>query len=397
MCKKLGFNLKTLFFLIFLLSSTLSANELCQKKLIKSLFFADGEKRSWLVDDKQAVLFSEKVPYRLDIIRSVPQFGIYFIRHGLSIGKDKDGEALRIRRIRNNIRFVIDDIGYYEGRRIQKQIASRPALFSKSVPANSLVFSGCCVMDGISLGNQKYVSAQFIQRAMKHDENFLSDIGARFVKEDQSIYVYRVNPFFTDNPFLEGDRLVFLNGKEYTDLETLQLDIMFVKNGTTMKATIERNGEVFDVSVTAMAFLGGGVLSDTFLESLGIWFDDKLNIIHLKMTSPFLKRGVKKYSKLVAIDDREVETMEDVQDYFSSLKEDMPNYFIFYFVEGERQMTAFMKVNKHLFTSKNKGDDIDLSKFIGKQPKKFFIEERREERDIFSNFDVLKIRKYLGD
>jgi hypothetical protein len=393
--QKIGCILKTLFLLTFIISSFLSANTLCQNKLFKSLYLADGEKRTWVIDDEQAVLFSTKVPYKLDIIRSVPQFGVYFVSHGLKLGKDS--LPLKIRQVRNNIRFAMDDKNYYAGRMIQKQIASIPALFSQEVPPNSLVFSGCCVMTGISLGGNKYVSAQFVERASKNDQKYLSDIGARFVKDGDDIFVYRVNPFFTDNPFEEGDRLIFLNGEKYTDLEKLQLDIMFSANNADMKITIERNGEVLDVQTKSMPYYGGGVLGDTFLESLGIWFDDKLNILHLKMISPFLKRGVKKNSRLVAIDNQKVETMEDVQDYFSSLKSDMPNYFIFYFVEGKRQMSAYMKVNKELFSSDAKVDNVDLSKFIGKQPKKFFIEERREARDIFSNFDGLKIRKYLGD
>ncbi|EJF07736.1 hypothetical protein ThvES_00002120 [Thiovulum sp. ES] len=387
--------MKPLFLLTFIISSFLSANTLCQNKLFKSLYLADGEKRTWVIDDEQAVLFSTKVPYKLEIIRSVPQFGVYFVSHGLKLGKDS--LPLKIRQVRNNIRFVMDDKNYYAGRMIQKQIASIPALFSQEVSPNSLVFSGCCVMTGISLGGNKYVSAQFVERASKNDQKYLSDIGARFVKDGNDIYIYRVNPFFTDNPFEEGDRLIFLNGEKYADLEKLQLDIMFSENYADMKMTIERNGEVLDVQTKSMPYYGGGVLGDTFLESLGIWFDDKLNILHLKMISPFLKRGVKKNSRLVAIDNQKVETMEDVQDYFSSLKSDMPNYFIFYFVEGERQMSAYMKVNKELFSSDAKVDNVDLSKFIGKQPKKFFIEERREARDIFSNFDGLKIRKYLGD
>jgi hypothetical protein len=393
--QKIGYILKPLFLLTFLITYFLSANTLCQNKLFKSLYLADGEKRTWVIDDEQAVLFSTKVPYKLDIIRSVPQFGVYFVSHDLKLGKDS--LPLKIRQVRNNIRFGMDDKNYYTGRMIQKQIASIPALFSQEVPPNSLIFSGCCVMTGVSLGGNKYVSAQFIERASKNDQKYLSDIGARFVKDGDDIYVYRVNPFFTDNPFEEGDRLIFLNGEKYTDLEKLQLDIMFSENYADMKMTIERDGEVLDVETKSMPYYGGGVLGDTFLESLGIWFDDKLNILHLKMISPFLKRGVKKNSRLVAIDNQKVETMEDVQDYFSSLKSNMPSYFIFYFVEGERQMSAYMKVNKELFSSDAKVDNVDLSKFIGKQPKKFFIEERREARDIFSNFDGLKIRKYLGD
>jgi hypothetical protein len=387
--------LKTIFLFLFVINSFLSANILCQNKLLKSLFLAQGENVSWIIDDKQAVMFSKTVPYKLDIIRSVPQFGVYFISHDLKFNKNV--APLKIRHVRNNIRFAMDEKRYYTGRMVQKQIASIPALFSQEVPSNSLLFSGCCVMTGVSLGENKYVSAQFIERASKNNQKYLSDMGARFVKDGDEIYFYRVNPFFTDNPFEEGDRLIFLNGEKYRDLEKLELDIMFSENGKEMKATIERDGEILHVSTKTMPYYGGGVLGDTFLEPLGIWFDDKLNILHLKMISPFLKRGVKKNSRLVAIDKQKVETMEDVQDYFSSLKSDMPNHFIFYFVEGERQMSAYMRVNKQLFSSKSKGNNLDLSQFIGKQPKKFFIEERREARDIFSNFDGLKIRRYLGD
>jgi hypothetical protein len=338
--------------LLILFPLFLFSNVLCQSRILKSLHFLDSGKPSWILDNKYSVIYSEDIPEDLNYSKRNPTLGLYFYEHNLPIG----GSVLpmKIRNIRNNFRFAMNGKEYIKGSLKQAQVGLEFARFTSEIPENWVVSSGCCVMAGLSVGGDRYLESEFIQRILEMDSDHFSNIGARFVEVDGGIYVYRVNPFFTDNPFLEGDKILKVDGEKPKSFHHFLMDTLLSPKDRIMFIEIEREGSVIEVVVESETLKGGGILSDTFMENLGVWFDKDLYVENIHKDSIFSKKGLKNRFHLMKINDIVVETPADVQDLLSQSKTNMPKHFQFIFKHGDRDISIYLRtVDKYEGGSNN--------------------------------------------
>jgi hypothetical protein len=203
------------------------------------------------------------------------------------------------KKTRSPLRFAIDDENYIPGKIRKKQIGLNFAEFSETVADNLMIISGCCVTAGLSIGGNKYIEADYLKHFIRSDDKYLSDIGARFKEVDGKIIVDEVNPFFTENPFLEGDEILYFNENPVLNFVNFMKEILFIGKDTKVNIEILRKNELFEFEVQTDILRGGGFLSDTFLENIGVWFDKNLNVTNIHSESAFAKKQLKNHYHLV--------------------------------------------------------------------------------------------------
>ncbi len=66
--------------------------------------------------------------------------------------------------------------------------------------------------------------------------------------------------------------------------------------------------------------MGGGYLSDSFLEKQGIFFDKEMKIVKITKKSFAEESGLKVGDKLIQIDHKMIKSQSDIKEYLSKLK-----------------------------------------------------------------------------
>lgn len=191
---------------------------------------------------------------------------------------------------------------------------------SSKVEPNSMITCLCYQVYGIGVGNGKFIPSRLITRFIKSENVYYGSIGARFEKIGEEIYVTFVNPFYLGNRLKVGDIVRKIDGKKLETMDDLERYILFSPENKTILVEFTRKGIFKKEKFTIHARTGGGELSDTFLESKGMYFDKDLNIKMLEENGFAAKYGLKVGDKLLQVDRRSVRNQDDVKRYLSKLK-----------------------------------------------------------------------------
>ena len=335
-----------IFTTIFFLSSLLFSNILCRQKISKELIMLKDGYPSWIVDDKNVITFNPNLIKESKVIKRNPLLGLYLIKKDFSM---KKREKMLFRNIRTPYRFAIDDENYISGNIVVPQIGLEFAQFSEGVEDNLMIISGCCVTAGLSIGGTKFIDSEYIQHFIESENIHLADIGARFKEVDKKIVVTTVNPFFTNNPFLENDEIIYIDGEPVKNIEDFQKNILFSPKDRVIEFEVLRDNNLIEISTETSILRGGGLLSDTFLENIGIWFDESLFVTNVHKGSAFSKKGLKNSYRLLSINGNSFETEEDIRKFLSKLKANMPKKFKFIFKLKDEELSIELKSNKKYF------------------------------------------------
>jgi len=344
--------------LLFILTVSLSSNEFCKKLFSQQLHVLPSGYPTWILDDKLSIFFSPDRP-EIDFNKSNPMLGLYLVEHNLTVKakkgrtKKKEKRPIIVRPIKSKSRFAMDDETYIKGTVKREQVGLKFALFSEPVVDNLVITGGCCTIAGLTIGGEEFIEIDYIIDFLHSDQDYYSDIGARFIDDKNgSIFVNRVNPFFKDNPFKVGDKILEVDGHKPSNLKQFVKDILTSPQDRKMRFLVERNGQKIELFVTTKVLLGGGLLSDTFLENLGIWLDSEFYVSNIHKKSSFAKRGLQNSYKLLSINNETFDSLEDIQKYVSDNSENMPNSFKFLFEHNSFQF--FINLDQ-----KDKGDGKD--------------------------------------
>jgi hypothetical protein len=343
---------KLVFFVLILISSLFS-NILCRKKINHELIILPNGYPAWVADANHVLTFNPNLIEDLNITKRNPLLGLYLIEVNLTNIKF---EPMLFRKIRSPLRFAIDDETYVPGKIKKQQIGLNFAEFSEMIEDNLMIISGCCVTAGLSIGGNKYIEADYLKHFIESDDKYLSDIGARFKEVDGKIIVDEVNPFFTDNPFLEGDEILYFNDEPVSNLADFMKQILFVKKDTQVKIEVLRNNELFEFKIKTAILRGGGFLSDTFLENIGVWFDKNLNVTNVHAGSAFAKKHLKNHYHLISINDQTFKNEKEIRQFLSKIKNHIPDFFTFKFRLQDKELEIKLKSNKKYFKNIEKTD-----------------------------------------
>ena len=198
------------------------------------------------------------------------------------------------------------------GKIVQKQEGlDRLARFSKRIFIPSIILNGCCELVAIGTSRgivQKSYIEHFVQNGARY-----GDLGVRIKRCRNGFVVASVDPF-VKTPFKVGDRLLALNTKMPKDLSQLKQAILFASPGSICRVKLLRCKRKLSFNAKVYPRKGGGYLSDTFLERLGVYVDEKLRV----KRSVFAK--IHKNDRIKVIDGHRVYTQKDVRHWLSKLK-----------------------------------------------------------------------------
>jgi S1-C subfamily serine protease len=135
-------------------------------------------------------------------------------------------------------------------------------------------------------------------------------------KRDGVVVICAVDPFSKKNPFKKGDKILQYDGKKITDASVLMQKVLFAPLSSYHTLKIQRAKRRFLVHVKTAKRYGGGFVSDTFLESQGLYFDSKLRLT--KITGSFKNYGLLVGDRLIQVNGIKVKTQEELRNYIEN-------------------------------------------------------------------------------
>lgn len=292
--------LSTLFFNLFACSGGL---ESCRQKVIDSQSIINKTVQL-PIQKNQRLVFSTTKPHAT-IIKHDPFLSLYLI-------EDKKGFQFPFK---INMKYdmgamAVDDKQAIKGKIVQKQVGLEQfALFSKDIASPSLILNDCCALEGI-VTPKGVIQKEYIERFLKAKIVSYSDFGIRVNDVGSVVSVSSSNPFMKENSFKKNDAILELDGKKVKDSASLMRNILFSQVGSMHTLKVKRDGQILTLKVKSQPRVGGGFLSDTFLEFLGLSFDESLKITKIQKIAE--RYGLKIGDKLLQIDTKSVQSGSDI-------------------------------------------------------------------------------------
>ena len=281
----------------------------CKKKLIDSNSYKNNIFQIPVTRYKRLVFSSVKP--KAKILKEDPFLHLYLIQ--------TDKYFPFPFKINNFLSFGVASVNTknaIEGKIIKQQVGlNHLATFSEKVQTPSLLTNSCCALEGI-VTYKGIIQKEYIERFLNTKDTYYSDIGIRLYDSDKNVKVKRSNPFKKDNPFKNNDIILSFDGKRVKTSASLMRKILFSKIGSKHNIKIKRGSKILRFKVTTFKRIGGGYKSDTFLESKGLYFNNKLIIE--KINGIFKKYGLKVGDKLLKINDKFVYNFDDLGMYIDA-------------------------------------------------------------------------------
>ena len=325
------FRLFILFNLLFLnLYACKGGYQSCKLK-IKDSKSIQNKQLNLSVKKHQRLIYASKKPVG-KILKHDPYLSLYLV-------EDKKGFKYPFL---INYRLALGVAGVDEKRAIEGKIRKHQvglnhlATFSEPLSVPSILMTSCCSLEGI-VTPKGIIEKEYIDRFLKIKKVEYADIGIRVEDKKKLVLVNAINPFIKDNPFRVDDCILAFDGKKVHNASELMRWILFSKIGSQHTVKIKRNGKIISIKVKSQNRYGGGKLSDTFLEFLGLSFDKKLRIVKIEPKAK--KYQLKLGDKLIQINKKNITTEAEILKIISHSKES--SYLLF-----ERyQFQFFVKVN----------------------------------------------------
>jgi len=206
-------------------------------------------------------------------------------------------------------------------------------VFSTPLETPSLIMDNCCSLAGISTAHG-IIDSHYLKHFLEYDSTELQygDAGIRLESRKNGLHVSQIDPFFLNQQFQLDDQIIAFDGKKVKSLCRLRRSILFAKIASLHSFTIKRNNKVLHVKVKIQRRLGGGLLSDTFLERFGILLNNKLCISALSSKTAEMELDLG--DCLIQVNFHNVKSAKDIQKRVQ--KSDIDNALLF-----ERQNFQF--------------------------------------------------------
>jgi len=191
------------------------------------------------------------------------------------------------------------------------------ARFSKKTSFPALLTNSCCALEGIAT-YRGVIEKSYLRHFLQTKEMEYGDIGIRLEEQNTQSVVSAVDPFFKENPFKYGDIIVSFDNKKVHSASRLMQKILFAQQGSWHTVKVKRDNKLLSLRVCTSKRYGGGVLSDTFLERFGIFFDKKLTIV--KITNKFKNYGLAVGDRLLGVNGVLVKAQSELRKYLQKDK-----------------------------------------------------------------------------
>ncbi len=176
--------------------------------------------------------------------------------------------------------------------------------FSKPAKTPAIVLNGCCELVGINT-SRGVIQKRYIEHFLQKGSVYAS-AGVRIRQCKKHIVVASVNPF-VKTPLKRLDRIVAVDGKKIRTQKEFNEAVLFSAPNSEHTFKVIRCGKEKELTCTLSQRKGGGFLSDTFLETLGVYLNEKLVVID--STYPVLRRN----DRIFMVNGTKVGSFEDVR------------------------------------------------------------------------------------
>ena len=191
--------------------------------------------------------------------------------------------------------------------------------YSVSHSRPALITNSCCVLEALATQNG-VIEKPYLQHFLKAKGNLYGDIGIRVSEEKKGITVIARDPYYKNNPFYKGDIILSYDGQKVYSASNFMQKVLFSRLGSWHNVKVQRGAHVLKYHVQIRKRYGGGMISDTFLEREGVYFDNSLHFI--KVSKRFKNYGLSTGDKLLAVNGHRVTTQEELRSYLA----DFHNY-----------------------------------------------------------------------
>lgn len=288
---------------IFTFSNSVAANE-CKKFFPDGIKIIDGIKAYAISRDK---LISFGCPKSSKIIA-------YDRFKGLCLFKGSSKKPFKLTKERKFLFFC--STKSQKRVKIQSYPSSIYPGRIKNRYKNGALFGDCCSLAGIVNSDGEWYDSSSILKLLKKD-TYHGDVGVRFSYKKGRVLVNRVNPFI-DTPLLPGDRIIGIDKIKYPSLDKVRDIVDNCKSGEKIFFKVVRKNRRYSFKLKCFKRVGGGMISDTFLENFGIWFNKKLIISKIDKNGEGFKCGLKIGDRLLKVDGKMVFSENGVQKILSS-------------------------------------------------------------------------------
>jgi hypothetical protein len=284
----------------------------CVAKVNDSKTFL-GSVLSIPVKNHQRLIYSKQTP-NAKILKHDPFLSLYLV-------EDRSNFAYPFEL---NMRLqlgtaAVDNKTAIEGKIKKHQVGlNRLASWSEKVQSLAVITSSCCSLEGI-VTPRGIIEKEYIQRFLSSESSEYGDIGIRVKDEKNLVVVSASDPFMRDNMFEKGDCIFSFDGKKVKNASSFMRSILFSKIGSKHKIKIKRNSKLIDINVVVEKRYGGGDISDTFLESKGIYFDESLHIVRL--SEYFKAYGLLIGDRLIQVNGITVKNEDELLRYIEDFKD----------------------------------------------------------------------------
>ena len=213
---------------------------------------------------------------------------------------------------------MVNDKESREGRFVRNQIGlNNLARYSEALLVPSLLTSSCCSLEGI-VTPRGIIQKEYLKHFVSSKKSLYGDIGIRIKNEKGFVVVSASDPFFPKNPFQKGDCIVKFDGKRVKAASVLMRKVLFSKIGQKHTVQVKRTDHYLTFVVQTQKRFGGGVISDTFLESQGLYFDKHL--ILTKVQKKFKNYGLKIGDRLLQVNGVAIKDQQELREYLQKAK-----------------------------------------------------------------------------
>jgi len=256
---------------------------------------------------RNAFLVYSKRPIKDNVLKYDPFLSLYLVKDAHPFAYPFDTQP-----IGRSSQFIVGSKALYPTHKISAQIGlNRFASYSTHGITTGVILNGCCSLYGIKT-HAGVITRQYINHFLNTKQSIYGDIGIRVNDSNMGVVVKYIDPFFPNNPFKKGDKIVRFNHMKITSASSLMQKILFSKPNTQQTLTIVRGKRKKVLHLKTAQRYGGGFISDTFLERKGLYFDDALRVI--RITDKAKKYQLKVGDKILRVNGVEVHTVEQLKE-----------------------------------------------------------------------------------
>jgi uncharacterized protein YxjI len=285
----------------------------------KQSFVYFGDTRAIAVSKHLAVAYSKTTP-KTPFIKFDPFLNLYLFN---------SKKTLKPIRLKSTTTLKLgewiagmDDTSLYAGNFAKSgDVLDSFYLQNAKLDENSIISCLCCEAYGIGIGAGSFIGSEYIKRFINAKDIYYGDIGVRFEKHANDFVVTSLDPFYENQLLKTNDKILKINGKRVTSLKQLNQTILFSKPKSKITLELKRGNKTVKKTLVVRSRMGGGYLSDSFLEKKGMFFNDEMKITKINKKSFAQKSGLHVGDKLIQIDRKKIESQDEVKVYLSNLKE----------------------------------------------------------------------------